>query len=276
MLAGFHPGTLAHDGGLLAGALVGFGVLACGYQVGHLRPLLFGIEFRQGFGMGKGDLSGLDGILHDLGAIQQGQRVAYRGDAAVVDDGNLVFTFSQCQVPAHLLCAAERTVGRAGLVLAGYGIQSRLPFAGVHNRRNLSFGFAAVAPPFVGESGRLDALAPEYHLGFARLGVLGDCDGFQHALVVDIAGQRFVHRQMYTRVVERAIFVGDEGQFGGVEVEQVALAFCAVNVFRFFLPWTIPIEVSGQKGGGGPAGGAADTVGWLGYDSRQISWEGRN
>ena len=109
-----------------------------------------------------------------------------------------------------------------------------MPLAGVHNSRNLSLGLAAVAPPFVGESGRLDALAPEYHLGFASLGVLGYGDGFQHALVVDIAGERFVHRQMYTRVVERAVFVGDEGQFGGVEVEQVALAFSAINVFRFF------------------------------------------
>jgi hypothetical protein len=39
---------------------------------------------------------------------------------------------------------------------------------------------------------------------------------------------------MDTCVVERAIFVGDEGQLGGVEVEEVALAFCAINVFRFF------------------------------------------
>lgn len=91
-----------------------------------------------------------------------------------------------------------------------------------------------MVPPFVGKSGRLDALAPEHHLGFAGLGILGDCDGFLHALVVDIAGQRFVHRQMDTCVVERAIFVGDEGQLGGVEVEEVALAFCAINFFRFF------------------------------------------
>ncbi|MNW11833.1 hypothetical protein D3C71_2093710 [compost metagenome] len=50
----------------------------------------------------------LDGVLHDLGALQQGQCVADGDNRTVVDDGYLVFTPAQRQMPAHLLGAPQR------------------------------------------------------------------------------------------------------------------------------------------------------------------------
>lgn len=72
--------------------------------------------------LSEGDLARLTGVLYGLGTIEQRERVAHRGDGAVVDDGDQVFALPQGEVPAHLLSASEQCVGRAGFVFGDDGI----------------------------------------------------------------------------------------------------------------------------------------------------------
>lgn len=169
--------------------------------------------------MGQGDLPSFDSGLHGLGTIEQRQRVAHRGESVVVDDGDLILALSKGQVAAHFLGTAQRAVGGAGFVLADDGIQGILALARVDHAGNEPRGYATLDAPLVGQERGFDALATKNNLCFTCLRVLGYADGFQHALIVDVAGQRLVHGQMHARVIERAGFVGDEGQLGRIEVE---------------------------------------------------------
>jgi len=73
-------------------------------------------------------------------------------------------------------------------------------------------------------------LAAEHHFHRTGFRVLGYGDGFQHALVVDVARQALVYGQVHALIVERRIRVADQHQGIGLEEKDVRFSAGAIGV----------------------------------------------